>query len=83
MLASFVQWAKAVRLAVGAQQFWCDAIDPLNGRPLVRHYCRLQCSTSHRMASLHDSIGNRSPRPHRWALTGIGNGARLPPPQSF
>lgn len=35
MLGNFVQWAAAVCLELSPQHFWCDAIDPLTGCPLV------------------------------------------------
>ena len=41
MLAGFVQWATALRQALDAQHYWCDAIDPLTGRPMVRHLCSM------------------------------------------
>ena len=44
MLAGFVQWATAVKHTLGAQHFWCDAIDPLTGCPLVRHRCSMHSS---------------------------------------
>lgn len=41
MLACFVQWARAVQTLLEGQHFWCDAIDPMTGRPMVSS---LQCS---------------------------------------
>lgn len=78
MLAGFVQWATAVKQALGAQHFWCDAIDPLTGCPLVRHRCSMHSSVLRVQGTPYStSVSNQRNCTLRWAHKGTGGGVRL------
>ena len=84
MLAGFVQWATAVKQALGVQHYWCDAIDPLTGCPLVRHRCSMHASAFNCTIELDSTSGiDKSNCALRWARKGTGDGVRLPQQGSF
>jgi hypothetical protein len=84
MLAGFVQWATAVKQALGAQHFWCDAIDPLTGCPLVRHRCSMHSSGLRVQGTPYSTgVSNQRDCTLRWARKGTGDGVRLQRQGSF